>query len=58
MPGVYTTPSNLGRGSGGAGKNGASVPYELILITNEYTECGERTRGELRMDSWRATLAC
>jgi hypothetical protein len=25
--------SNLGRGSGGAGENGASVTYELILVT-------------------------
>jgi hypothetical protein len=50
--------SNLGGGSGGAGKNGARVTYELMLITNEYTECGERIRGGRRMESGRATLAC
>jgi len=38
-------------GSGGAGKNGARVTYELTLVTNEYTACGERTRGVLRMES-------
>ena len=44
-------------GSVAAGKNGARVTYELILVTNEYTEHGDRTRGELRMESGRATLA-
>jgi hypothetical protein len=32
---VYTIPSNARRGSGGAGKNGARVTYELIGMANE-----------------------
>jgi hypothetical protein len=41
--------SNEKRGSGGAGKNGASVTYELILVTNEYTE---RRAGRAESCGW------
>jgi hypothetical protein len=34
LTGGWKKRSNLGRGSGGAGENGASITYELILITN------------------------
>jgi hypothetical protein len=44
LTGARKEGSNCRRGSGGAGKNGARVTNELILITNEYTSCGELGR--------------
>jgi hypothetical protein len=42
LTGAEAVGSNCLGGSGAHGKNWARITYELILVTNEYTACGDR----------------